>query len=181
MITRNKLHRQQGLSLVELMVAMALGLVLILGVGNIFVANRVTINLQEGMGHIQQTGRFALHRIGKSIHGAGYFGCMGPDIVSPKVIAILDNTKPEWNLSTITEETAASGLNNVGATNDYDAAAGSDVLILRGSGDEGAGLVGVETAMSDDIQVSSGFSNFSEGDLVIITNCAAADLIRCDR
>ena len=98
MVISNMLSRQRGLSLVELMIAMALGLVLILGVGNIFVANRITINLQEGMAHIQETGRFAFHRIGKSIHGAGYFGCMGPDITSPKLIAELDSTIPENDL-----------------------------------------------------------------------------------
>ena len=81
-------------------------------------------------------------------------------------------------LSVISRRDRGQRFNNVTSTNDFDAAPGTDVLILRGSGDEGAGLVGVETALSDDIQISSGISDFSEGDLVIITDCEAADLIR---
>jgi len=51
--------RQQGLTLVELMIAMVIGLILIAGVIQIFLSSQQAYRTQESMSRIQESGRFA--------------------------------------------------------------------------------------------------------------------------
>lgn len=73
MLRRNHArHRyQRGLSIIELMVALALSLLLIAGVIQIFVASKMTYNIQEGLARVQENGRFALELIKPDIRMAG--------------------------------------------------------------------------------------------------------------
>ena len=68
----NLRHKQLGLSLVELMVALVLGLVLMAGVIQVFLASRQTYNANEAMARMQENGRFALEFISRSARLAGY-------------------------------------------------------------------------------------------------------------
>jgi len=65
-----------GLSLIELMVAMAIGLVLMLGVIQIFSASRAASRLAEGSARVQENGRFALEFLQREIRMAGHYGCV---------------------------------------------------------------------------------------------------------
>ncbi|ROR34991.1 PilW family protein [Inmirania thermothiophila] len=72
----------RGLSLVELMVAMALSLVLLLGVVQIFVANRQSIRIQDGVTVLQENGRYALDQLAYSLRMADFWGASVPgDVV----------------------------------------------------------------------------------------------------
>ncbi len=70
--------RQQGLSLVELMVAMVLGLLITAAVVQLFLTNRQTFNLQQGIASVQEQGRFAVDFLSKEIMGAGYGNVAAP-------------------------------------------------------------------------------------------------------
>lgn len=63
---------QRGFTLVELMIAMTIGLVLLLVIGTVFVSSRQTFSEQENLARLQETGRFALETIGRSIKQAGH-------------------------------------------------------------------------------------------------------------
>ncbi len=63
----NSMRRQQlGLSLVELMVALVLGLVLMTGIIQVFLSSRQTYASNEAMARMQENGRFALEFISRS-------------------------------------------------------------------------------------------------------------------
>lgn len=64
--------RQSGLSLIELMVALALGLVLMVGVLQVFLTTRQTYANSEAMTRLQDNGRFALEMIANSARHAAY-------------------------------------------------------------------------------------------------------------
>jgi len=66
---------QKGLTLIELMIAMALGLFLITGVLTIFVNTKQTYIDQDATSQLQENARFALEMIGREIRMAGYTGC----------------------------------------------------------------------------------------------------------
>lgn len=66
---------QQGLSLIELMIAMLVGLILIGGVLSIFISSRQSYGVNNGVARIQENGRFALNFIRKPTRMAGYMGC----------------------------------------------------------------------------------------------------------
>ncbi|WP_018869235.1 PilW family protein [Thioalkalivibrio sp. ALgr3] len=67
----------RGLTLVELMVAILLGLLLTAGVINVFIGTQQTNRTQEAMSSVQETGRFALDIIARDAREAGYGGCPG--------------------------------------------------------------------------------------------------------
>lgn len=68
--------RISGFSLVELMIALVIGLILSIGVVQIFSTNRATYQLDESLARAQENGRFALEFLTQDIRHAGYAGCM---------------------------------------------------------------------------------------------------------
>ncbi len=63
---------QQGFSLVELMIAMLLGLLLLVGVVNLFLGSSQTYRLQEALFRVQESGRFALDIMQRDLLNAGF-------------------------------------------------------------------------------------------------------------
>jgi len=64
-------RHQTGFSLVELMIAITLGLIVLLAVGSIYIGSLQTYRVQEDNARIQEAGRYALEVIGRSIRQAG--------------------------------------------------------------------------------------------------------------
>ena len=69
------MRRAQGFSLIELMLALALGVVVTAGIVTLFVGNNQTYTLLNGQSRMQENARFALDFITRSARAAGYFGC----------------------------------------------------------------------------------------------------------
>lgn len=65
-----------GLSLIELMIALLIGSILLIGVVQVFAASRTAYQLSEGMSRTQENGRFALDYLQRDIRMAGHFGCV---------------------------------------------------------------------------------------------------------
>ncbi len=68
-------RQENGFSLVELMIAMVLGLLLLTGAGNLFLATNKTWTLQDELARIQENARLAMELLGNSIRTAAYTGC----------------------------------------------------------------------------------------------------------
>lgn len=62
---------QHGLSLIELMVALTLGLMITSSLGYILLGSRSTYRTQDASARVQDTGRFALEFIGRQLRSAG--------------------------------------------------------------------------------------------------------------
>jgi type IV pilus assembly protein PilW len=69
-------RRQAGLSLIELMIAMVIGLVLILGLIQVFAASRQAYQLSQGIARNQENGRFAIDFLSRDLRMAGHTGCV---------------------------------------------------------------------------------------------------------
>lgn len=65
----------RGFSLVELMIALLIGLMISIGVVQIFSGTRNTYQLDESLARAQENGRFALEFLTQDIRHAGYAGC----------------------------------------------------------------------------------------------------------
>ena len=68
----NLTARQQGYTLVELMISVVIGLFIIAGVFQIYLSSRAASNLQDRMSNVQENGRFALFFLQRSIRKAGF-------------------------------------------------------------------------------------------------------------
>jgi type IV pilus assembly protein PilW len=62
---------QTGLSLIELMVALTLGLMITVTLGYLLMGSRSTYRTQDASARVQDTGRFALEYIGRQLRYAG--------------------------------------------------------------------------------------------------------------
>lgn len=65
-----------GVSLVELMVALVIGLIIMLGVVQIFTASHAASRLSEGASRVQENARFALEFLERDLRMAGHMGCV---------------------------------------------------------------------------------------------------------
>lgn len=61
----------KGFTLIEMMVAMTIGLIVLLGVGAIYLSSVRTYRIQEDDARLQESGRYVLELIGRSIRQAG--------------------------------------------------------------------------------------------------------------
>lgn len=115
---------QKGLSLVELMISITLGLILMTGVVQLFVSSKDTFSAQQASSRVQETGRLAVEFINRDVRMAGFTGFRG-------------------RLSTITNKVAPINYvsNYVNGISVLDAAAAADiapkndtnVLVIRGA------------------------------------------------
>lgn len=70
---------QRGISLIELLVALAIAALLLLGLSQVFIGSKNTYRLQEGMSRVQENARFVTQYLEQNVRMAGYMGC-GNDI-----------------------------------------------------------------------------------------------------
>jgi type IV pilus assembly protein PilW len=80
-------NRQRGLSLIELMVAMLIGVFLILGVTQIFISNQRSYLFQQGQLGNQENGRFALALLSQELLKAGYRSDPKSDMTADNSVA----------------------------------------------------------------------------------------------
>ncbi|MEI7036921.1 PilW family protein [Fulvimonas yonginensis] len=128
-------RRAAGFSLVEMMIAVVLGLIVVAGLIQVLLANRKSYQLQQGANILQQNVRFASDRIGWSLRMADFWGGnKGASVTgSPGVTARGDCTQA-WILDT---QHGVYGYEG-GATfpidscvDNADYVKGSDVLVTR--------------------------------------------------
>lgn len=85
--------RMNGLTLVELMVAMVLGLVVIGGAVSLTLANRQSFRTNEGLSQVQESARTAFELIARDIRQAGVTGCDNEG----RIANVIDTTAgAEW-------------------------------------------------------------------------------------
>jgi len=65
------IKRQQGMTLVEIMIAMGLGVFLLAGVMGIFISSKQSYRMLENLSRMQENGRFAMDFMSRDIRQAG--------------------------------------------------------------------------------------------------------------
>lgn len=141
------LFRQSGLTLVELLVAMIISLLLLAGVLQIFISNKTTFRVQEGVSRLQENGRFALEFLGKDVRMADYKGCAADAPTTNTLNCANGTSRPADGICT--DDTLFNlsqgivGFNNVSGTEAAFASitdtpvAGTDVLVIRRNSENG--------------------------------------------
>ncbi|HET8700841.1 MAG TPA: PilW family protein [Nitrococcus sp.] len=163
-----------GFSLVEIMIALTLSLLLLGAVFQIFISAKASYRMNEGLAQIQETGRFATDLLASAIRMAGYQGCMTLDQITPHIIV----ANPPADLQIYDPANVITGQNDLAASNTLGAVAGSDSLTIRGASAVGARLTGNMSADNANIQIDSNPGGFKQNDILMITDCASADIFR---
>ncbi len=90
-----------GMSLVELLIALVLGMTLAAGVTQIYVGSTTTERSQEARLRMQEGGRFGINFLSQEIRMAGYLGCVS-SIEGTRANSLLNGPpahfQPEWGI-----------------------------------------------------------------------------------
>ena len=70
--------RQSGMTLIEIMIALLIGVFLTGGIILVFISSKQTYRMQENLSRLQENGRFAMEFLGRDIRMAGFWDCMAP-------------------------------------------------------------------------------------------------------
>jgi len=90
------MRAQRGLSLIELMVAMVIGLIISGVVLQVFISNKNTFLVQNATGHLQENGRFALQYLAAEMRPAGVG--VGVRLAEESICVVGTNgAASEWN------------------------------------------------------------------------------------
>lgn len=162
--------RQKGLSIIELMVAITLGLILTAGLVQIFAGNQRSFTMAEANMRVQETGRMSVEFLNRAVRNADYWGCIPRDNVGNK----LDPTGTGYSTDLHEFENGFYAYQSDGTVG----IAGTDVMVLRGVG--GAGDVSIEDEMPNasanlDVNTTEGIH---EGDILLISDCIAGDIFQ---
>lgn len=175
------MRSQKGISLVELMISITIGLILMTGVVQLFLSSRTTFSTQQALARVQESGRLAMEFLAQDIRMAGYMGCMSRNMN-------FTNTLNNANDLAYNFEVGIEGLDNVGATlpTGYptNIVAGTDVLVVRSANGNGVDVTknnnssqlfaentGVEASCDAG---EDSFSGLCENDILVVSDCTKA-------
>lgn len=169
----NLRFQQQGLSLVEILVGMTVGLMLTAGVVQIFVGSKQGYRIQTALSRLQENGRFAINFISHDIRNAGFFGCAGN---TTRLVSTLNNANQYvWNFSTVLQGFEATGSDTWVPALDTSIItqplSSRDVITLRHvSGDPAAVEPPFMPDTSAALHINTG-NGLSQGDIVMVSDC----------
>ena len=194
----------QGFSLIELMLALALGVVITSGIVQLFVGNNLTYTTLQGQSRLQEGARYALDFISESARAGGYFGC-DPDLDKryTTLNQDLDNTF-EMNLlqpitgfdyvggggTSMTDwNPSAASLPRVGAAtttpvpanglNFANIAPDSDILAVRRVDPPGERISAIVQPDANPVVIEDdGNVAFAANDFAVISDCGQASVFR---
>lgn len=167
-------RQQAGLSLVELMIAVALGLLLMLGVMQIFLSSKNTFASNQELSEIQESGRFALEILTRDIRNAGYKG----QCISVPVNHLTGSEASLWS----NNEGAVLGWikDSVPSQLSFDKISSGGVLIQFAAGGSQE-FTGVATNVSGDSKIgwdAGVVSSLETDDVALISSGLGCDLFK---
>ena len=171
-------RHQRGLSLLELMVALALGAFLMLGLVNMFIASRASAQVETALARLQENGRFAVDLVSQDILRSSYTGC---NSVRGTVTVLANNAAFE-GLRGYERKSAWAPDPNAPAISTLlnTAREGSDVVNLQAGVSLGRDLLTADVNSTDTSFAVSDNPNgvIQQNDLVILSGCLTAHLLR---
>lgn len=177
----------RGMTLVELMIGLAIGLFMTAVMGTIYVGSKTTFQSQESISRIQENGRFAIDMIGADLRMSGFRGCLGQAATTPFVNTLNSATDGRYNYgqpvfgsryvsgawSPTLDANLLTGLTAAGAT----PSTNSDVLVVRRPVGNGWSLTAGMTNGNSALSITAN-SMFAQGDILMVADCAGAAVLQ---
>ena len=178
---RQHMVRIQGFSLVELMVALTIGLIILSSVSMLFVSSKKTYTTQDRLARLQENARFAMQFIIKDLRLTGYYGCV--DEINADSVSNTLNSSTSFAYNA---QIPLEGLNSAAgtwypsgsATLPSGIASGTDAIAIR-MGDASSSVY-IDTEMpnsSAELKVNS-VTGFNTGDIIMVSDCTSTDIMQ---
>ena len=198
-ITRSGSQFQRGVTLIELMIAMTLGLAIVAAVGYVYISGTVGYKTQDAQSRMQEDARFITETVSRDVRMAGFFGCTRSDVLNDHGYIELVASAPvmtnptDWlaagtavdrfvDVGYFIRGISAGSTNASPALPGYAMLSGSlqantdVVLILRSSEDQQAVVPG-DSATFGLARPLAGVSS-SDNVTLVVSNCEVAKIIK---
>lgn len=164
---------QHGFSLVELMIAITLGLIVVGAIGYLYLGSRQAFRTTDAMSRIQENARYALQTMAHDVRMAGYVGCGNLQTMNVNTIAnapvpalTAANALTGWDAGAGTMSFGSPAIKRISTT---------DAISIMGAFGGSVTLTGNVTPTNANVQISGNPNNFAVGNLLMVSNCTNAD------
>lgn len=157
----------KGFTLIELMVAMLLGLIVIAGVVSVFIANQRTYRTNQALGDVQDGSRTAFEMMARDIRDAGLTGCTN----NGRVSNVLNNKATawwaSWNNALVGYHRSQTDVAVAIGTAEKARLAGTDSLMLLSAENSGV-TVKLNSEPAGTFTLNESSSDLQTGDLIMV-------------
>ena len=191
----------RGLTIIELLISMVLGLTLAAGVTQVYVGNSQVERDQEARARMQENGRFAIYFLANELRMAGYLGCLA-SLAASDINSTLDSAPASFQPTTGLQGWEASGTapglvynstedvavistttgwvtSGGNVLDTINAVPGSDIVRVWSAAGTGAVINSVTPGATT--VINSGMIDIVEGDILLLSDCERADWVQaCD-
>ena len=175
-MSNNRILKQSGVTVVELMVALVLSLILMAGVLQVYFGSKTTYRITEGLSRLQENTRASAEMLAKEIRMAGYVPCSQPQ----NAASIVDSS--EWWADFF--DTPIRGYEGDTSTASFpvsDAVIGSDAIMILRGGSKVAGVKLYDQANRQFVLQRDVDTNWVEdGSLMIACDSTSARLFQAE-
>ena len=193
---------QRGVTLVELLIALALSLAVLVGLSAVYVASKQSFKFQETAGRLQEDGAYALETIARDLRMAGFAGCRGVDtsgtapaityypslgmsagspggISGPNPLAVVESTNAAVLVQPLAPQNFLRGFDAVPAAMFATAPVSSttDSLFFSGASSNAVSLSAAMAAASDPLTIASDpFGWGADVYNMVVADCTSSSL-----
>ncbi|TAJ52059.1 MAG: prepilin-type N-terminal cleavage/methylation domain-containing protein [Nevskiaceae bacterium] len=158
---------ERGFSLIELMIALALGLIVVLAASAVFLSNKQSYRTNLALGQVQENSRIAYELLARDIRQAGLTGCGN----SGRIANVLNNQTTDWWANFGNAIRGYEGDQDDPAVTEGGASAqrvvGTDSLQLIGVTDSGLSVVSHHYQAAE-LKINETTTEVADGDVVVV-------------
>jgi len=160
----------RGFSLIELMIAMTIGLLVIAGVTSVFLATQKTYRTNDALSDVQEGSRIAFELLSREIRNAGLVGCISTP--GSRVSNVINNGGSlwytNWNDPVIGYDDASTDPALTGVS--PAPVAGTSSLHILSTGAISATVSNVPSSVAANLKINEASPDLQDGDIIMICN-----------
>lgn len=173
--------KPSGFSLVELMIAITIGLILLGGIGYVYLGSRQTFRTQDDFSRIQENVRYALETVGVDVRMAGYSGCLNLSSIDPAnptiPINVIANGAPTVGLAEAMRGYDGSSWAAQGAQ-PANWVSGTGVFVATRADSTGVNVTEQMNVTNANIKINGNPAGIVPEQALLVSDCVSADLFR---
>lgn len=176
-------RRALGFTLIELMVAMLLGLIVVGGVSSVFLAGQQTYRTNDALGEVQSGQRVAFELLAHDIRNAGLTGC---DSSNGRVANVVNPPFPwyaDWNnaLHGYDDATTDPALTSLGTTGAGSPVAKTSSVHVIGTANTDITVSSVPSSNAANFQINAATTQLAAGDIIMVCDFDHATILQIDQ
>lgn len=162
-------NEQKGMTLIELMIAMLLGLMILTGILQLFINSKDTYRMQEEAARLQENGRFALDFITRDQRMLNFWGCLINGLTD-----IQDHT------AGIASSLQGTNNNTDNTDNIIDGTDTISLVGVSGTAYKHTGSLGNILTTADETALISISGTAKPSQLLLISDCDSGEILQAD-